>query len=674
MADNENIVRIQTNFTAGEFDPLLRARIDLDQYRAAAKTLTNVVCLPQGAVERRPGLQYIDTIPSAASPQNGTRLVSFEFSTTQQYVFLFVSNRLYIYKLGELVTNINGSGNDYLDLSSTGISSTNLSELYFSQSADTMIICQEDMNPVTITRGGSHSTWTLANLSFEYVPKYAFTISTSAGSTFASHTHLTPSAIEGTIRLTNKPTNGIFSAAESTYVDQYINIEPFGRVRIVKKISNDELEGFVEIPLASTEDIPVADWEFESGYEDVWSSTRGYPRSSTFHEGRLFFGGSKSRPATVWGSVVADFFNFDPGQQLADEAVEATLDTDEVNAINAIVSNRDLLVFTSGGEFFVPQGSLDPIEPTNIIFKVTTRTGSKALKPISTENATYFIQRQGNQLIEYVFQDTDVNYRSQNFSLFSSHLVDNPVDITHVNPTSTSRPHTIILVNQDGTIAAYPFIRYQNVISPSLWTTDGLFKTACSDFDEIYVVVKRNINGSDVYHLEKFDYDFTTDAATQFFGSTLPGSTTVSGLSYLEGETVDIIRDDLALNQQTVSSGNVTLDIVPTEYVEVGIPYTPLIETLPVETRLPNGNVQGFLKRITEVNLILNSTQNIKVDTEEVPFRNLEDLSLGTGIEFYTGIKTVQPLSGFTEESTLTITQTKPLFFTLLGVEYKVSI
>ena len=674
MADNENIVRIQTNFTAGEFDPLLRARIDLDQYRAAAKELTNVICLPQGAVQRRPGLQYIDTIPSAANPQNGVRLQSFEFSTEQQYVFLFVSDRLYIYKLGVLQTNINGSGNDYLDLSSTGISSTNLSELYFTQSADTMIICQEDMNPVTITRGASHTSWTVSNLTFEYIPKYAFTLSVTQGTSFASHTGLTPSAIEDTIRLVVKPTNNIFTQPESYYVDQYINARPYGRIRIVKKISNNELEGFVEIPLASTNDILAADWEFESGYEDAWSSSKGWPRSCTFHEGRLFFGGSKSRPATVWGSVVADFFNFDPGQQLADEAVEATLDTDEVNAINSIVSNRDLLVFTSGGEFFVPQGSLDPIEPTNIIFKVTTRTGSKAIKPVSTENATYFIQRQGNQLIEYIFQDTDVNYRSQNFSLLSSHLLDNPIDITHVNPTSTSRPHTLVLVNTDGTIAVYPFIRYQQVVSPSLWTTEGLFKSVCSDFDEIYTVVKRTINGSDVYHLEKFDYDYTTDAGIQFYAATLPSTTTVSGLTWLEGETVDVVRDDLALTQKTVSSGSITIDVVPTEYVEVGIPYTPVIETLPIETRLPNGNVQGFLKRITEVNLILNNTQSIKVDTEEVSFRNLEALSLGNGIEFYTGIKTVQPLSGFTQDSTLTITQTKPLFFTLLGLEYKVSI
>ena len=424
MADNENIVRIQTNFTAGEFDPLLRARIDLEQYRAAAKTLRNVVCLPTGGVERRPGLQYIDTIPSAANPQNGTRLVGFEFSTTQQYVFLFSNNRLFIYKLGELQQNINGSGNDYLDLSSTSISSTNLSELYFAQSADTLIICHEDMNPVTITRGASHTTWTVANMTFDFIPKYPFTISKSnpAGT-------VTASAVDGNIELTFSST-----VASSSYVNQYINAENgFGRARVTKFVSTTKVEAFVEVPFSNTNAIANGDWELESGYEDVWSSTRGYPRSCTFHEGRLYFGGSKSRPATVWGSIVGDFFNFNPGQQLADEALEATLDTDQVNAINAIVSNRDLLVFTTGGEFFVPQGSLDPIEPTNIIFKVTTRTGSKGVKPVSTENATYFIQRQGNQLIEYVFQDSDVNYRSQNFSLLSSHLLDNPVDLTHLH-------------------------------------------------------------------------------------------------------------------------------------------------------------------------------------------------------------------------------------------------
>ena len=55
MADSENITRIQTNFTSGEFDPLLRGRIDLDQYQTAASTLNNVSVLPQGIVQRRAG-------------------------------------------------------------------------------------------------------------------------------------------------------------------------------------------------------------------------------------------------------------------------------------------------------------------------------------------------------------------------------------------------------------------------------------------------------------------------------------------------------------------------------------------------------------------------------------------------------------------------------------------
>ena len=792
MADNENIVRIQSNFTAGEFDPLLRGRVDLEQYFAAADELTNFLCLPQGPIERRPGLEYIDTIPSAAAPQNGVRLVNFEFSTTQQYVFLFSNDRLFIYKLGVLQTNINGSGNDYLDLSSTGISSTNLSELYFSQSADTMIITQEDMNPVSITRGGNHTTWTAANISFGYNPQHGFSLTTTTGTSVLGHTNyfLEPSATEGTIRLTakssilNPPTTvAIFTSSDATYEKQYINIEPHGRVRILKKVSTSVLEGFVEVPLASTENIVGADFELESGYEDVFSSTRGFPRSSTFHEGRLFFGGTKSLPSTIFGSVVGDFFNFDPGQQLADEAIEATLNTDQVNAITAILSNRDLLIFTTGGEFFVPQGNLDPIQPTNIVFKSTTRVGAKQIKPLATENATYFIQRQGKQLREYLFADSDVNYKSINFSLFSSHLLNDPVDMTLRRQVNTNDSDKIIIINSDGTIACYPFLRDQKVVAPSLWNTAGSFLSTCVDFDEIYVVVKRpasnfasctitvtdyanisnnspiilqqpdgtestftavtgtagsgefvvetsnnatatnlktlidadpnfsasvstntvtvtravsgyenlTVTSSDPtrlavtqfslgaesnYYLEKFDEDFTTDSAKQY-SSTLGNAisnTTATGLNHIDGFNADIVRDDLALSKQTVASNQITLDAVPSSYVEVGIPYPVRLKTLPIETKLPNGNVQGFLKKITEVNLILHLSQTATVDGEQITFRNLTDLKLGSGIEFFTGIKTIQPVNGFTEETQLTITLDQPLFFFLLGLEYKVSI
>ena len=42
------IVQIQTNFASGEIDPLLRARVDLNQYQNGAERLENVLVQPQG--------------------------------------------------------------------------------------------------------------------------------------------------------------------------------------------------------------------------------------------------------------------------------------------------------------------------------------------------------------------------------------------------------------------------------------------------------------------------------------------------------------------------------------------------------------------------------------------------------------------------------------------------
>lgn len=40
-------VDIQTNFSTGELDPLLRARVDLQQYNNALEKATNVVVQPR---------------------------------------------------------------------------------------------------------------------------------------------------------------------------------------------------------------------------------------------------------------------------------------------------------------------------------------------------------------------------------------------------------------------------------------------------------------------------------------------------------------------------------------------------------------------------------------------------------------------------------------------------
>ena len=58
------IVTVQSNFTSGEVDPKLNARIDLQQYYNALDTAQNVTIQPQGGIKRRDGSEFISDIPT----------------------------------------------------------------------------------------------------------------------------------------------------------------------------------------------------------------------------------------------------------------------------------------------------------------------------------------------------------------------------------------------------------------------------------------------------------------------------------------------------------------------------------------------------------------------------------------------------------------------------------
>ena len=646
---------IQTNFTTGEVDPLLNSRIDINQYYNGLDKARNILIQPQGGAIRRPGLEYVSEIPSAANPSSGCRLVPFEFSTTQSYMLLFVNNRMYVYKDKDLVTNINGSGNDYL---TTTIASAYIPTMDYAQSADTLIVVHEDMAPVEITRGASDSSWTISNISFEYIPKYAFTLTTTSG----GHS-LTPSEVDGNITLSAG--GGSFSASD---VGQYVEAnDGLGRARITRFVASNEVEAIVEIPFFNTTAIASGSWFLESGYEDTWSSSKGWPRTVTFHQGRLYFGGSKSRPNTLFASRVARFFDFNPGETLDDDAIEATLATDSVNAITGMFAGRDLQIFTKGGEFFISQASLDPITPNNLVVSTATRRGSKeGIKPVGAESGTLFIQRAGKSLREFLFSDVELSYISNNISLLSSHLLRSPSDMALRKATSTDDGDLLLLVNStDGSLATYSILRGQNVIAPSLSTTDGDFVNVAVDVDTIYFVIKRTINSTTKYYVEAFNDDNTTDSNVLLSGGSLPGTTTVTGLSHLEGETVKVIVDDLMQTNKTVSSGQITLDSVPTSYVEIGLDFTPEIKTLPVELKLPSGNVLAQKKRILEATANMYLTQNLTLNGSDFLF---------TAGDFYTGLKRRKPILGYDRRGQLTFSQSQPLFFTLLGIEYKVSV
>jgi|APGre2960657373_1045057.scaffolds.fasta_scaffold03553_3 hypothetical protein len=654
-------VDFTTNFSTGELDPLLRARVDLQAYANALSKATNVLIQPQGGLRRRPGLKHIYELPntSTESAGNGVRMVSFQFSVDDSYMLVFTHNRMYVIKNGVVQTNINGSGNPYL---TTTIGSTIVDDMCWTQSADTLIVVHPDIQPVRITRT-SDTAWTSTTITFDSIPKYAFTLTT----TTPTSGHLTPSAVSGNVTLTSQ--NSAFSASS---VNQYINASPQGRARIVEYVSNTIVKAVVEYPFFNTSNIPQGSWEVESGYEDVWSSAKGWPRTVTFHEGRLYFGGSKSRPSTVWGSKIGLFFDFVPNESLDDDAVEATLDTNDLNVIIDIVSSRDFQVFTTGGEFYVPQQGTDPITPLTFTFKNVSRNGSKpGTRVQSVESGSVYIQRQGKSLNEFVFSDTQLTYITQRISLLAGHLLKSPQRIALRRASSTDESDLLLMTNtSDGSMAIFSIMRSQQITSPSEFTTDGEFIDVGVDVTQIYVVTKRVFNGTTRYFIEQFKDDLYTDCA--FVGASAGG--VGSGLPHI-GKSLNVITDGVPQSNETVSAGGaVTFDRESTTSYEVGLPITVYVKTMPVEIKLQTGSRVSFKKRIVEISAVLKDTQHMLMNDQPVITRTLDNPLLDLAVPTFTGIKRVNGVLGYRNEQAIEVAQNLPLKMNLLGLDYRVAV
>ena len=117
-----------SNFTAGELSPRLDGRNDLAKYASGCSTLENLIVYPHGSAARRPGTNFVAAVKDSTKK---TRLIPFEFSTTQTYMLEFGDQYIRFYKdNGQILS----SGSAYEI--STPYLEAELFDLKFAQSAD----------------------------------------------------------------------------------------------------------------------------------------------------------------------------------------------------------------------------------------------------------------------------------------------------------------------------------------------------------------------------------------------------------------------------------------------------------------------------------------------------------------------------------------------------------
>lgn len=386
---------LQGNFNTGEMSPLLYGRVDAERYKAGLAICLNYIPTIQGALTRRPGSYFVAAVKTSSK---STRLVSFEFSTTQAYVIEFGNQYFRFFKdegqialaatnitaitkasPGVVTSNAHGYSNgDRVVIAGVGgmVQLNNLEYIIAGVTANTYTLTDVLGNAINTTTFTTYNSGGTAEKIYEVASSYleadlfqlkftqsadvlyivhpdyaprklsrtghtSWTLTTITFldgpylSTNITATTLTPGAATGSgVTLTASATTGINGNAGFATTD-------VGRLI---RLQQGSVWGYVLITaFTSTTVVTVTVLNTLTNTNakavwrlGVWSDTTGYPATVTFHEDRLIFGGAPDSPQRIDGSKSGDYENFAPS------AIDGSIADD--NALSFTMNATDVNV------------------------------------------------------------------------------------------------------------------------------------------------------------------------------------------------------------------------------------------------------------------------------------------------------------------------------------------
>lgn len=206
------------------------------------------------------------------------------------------------------------------------------------------------------------------------------------------------------------------------------------------------------------------------------------------------------------------------------------------------------------------------------------------------------MQRSGRKLRSTAYDATSDSMIATDASILSEHITEGGI----VDMAYQQEPESVLwLVRADGQIATLTVDASQEVLAWSRQFTDGDYESIATIpngvADEVWVVVKRQINGESVRYIERFNADVYSHCCKQF--SSEQGQRVFTGLEHLEGKTVDVVADGAVMQRRQVVNGAINIERAAYKVV-VGLPYKTSVETLDIEIQGSTGTVQGSNKRV----------------------------------------------------------------------------
>jgi hypothetical protein len=397
-----------------------------------------------------------------------------------------------------------------------------------------------------------------------------------------------------------------------------------GIVRITDFSSATSVSAEVIVDLGGT--AATDDWS-----EGEWSSFRGYPTAVAFAEGRLTWSGKDG----FWASVSDDFESFDEEVVGDSGPIARTIGSGPVDRINWILALQRLILGAQGAEFSCKSSSLDePITPTTLSIKPASTQGSASVCAEKIDKVGIYIQRGGTRVMQIALED-DGEYGSSDLTQLCPEVTQPNVLRMAVQRQPDTRIHCI---RSDGVVAVAVFEKIENVLCWSLVETDGVVEDvvilpgAVGDSeDAVYYVVQRTINGSTKRCFERWALESECVGGTlnkqadSFFEYSGASTTTITGLSHLEGESVVVWGGGKDLGSYTVSGGQISGLTEAVTSAIVGLTYTAQWKSSKLAYSSSQGTALTQKKKIPYLGVIMQNThyQGLKYGAN---FSDLYDL------------------------------------------------
>lgn len=580
---------MQFSFNGGIVSSEMFGRFDQAKYQSGVAKCKNFYVELYGGLTYRAGFRYVHHYNKSLGIM---RLIPFVFSEEQAVVLAIRAGAVNFFADGGILLN---SSNQPLEVA-LPYAAEHLMQLRYAQSADVITITHPNYPPRKIIRMGA-TEWTTEVVSVGYGLN-------------------PPQNLQGTI---NKPNTTGYVEREYVYQVTAVNEENESAASARSPVLKNDLTLSGNTNTLTWEAVAGATrynvFKLRSGlasyigettelsFTDDYIETDGaitpplirdpfefYPTAVAYHGQRKVYGGGYKAPQWLRMSRTATDDNFSYHIPLQDtDSIQIRFAARDGNGVKHLVPINDLMVLTSGAVWKLSADGA--VTATSVSVNPQSYVGANDVTPVQVGGAAIFSSDQTGHVHEIsLSQGYNAFYQVMDLSIMCPHLFEG---MKIIDSALIRNPINIIyFVRGDGVLLSLTYEPQQQVWAWAEHETQGKFLSLAAIPEEDQTVLYALIERNGFHVVERLlmrqpinmQNQCFLDSSYNYEGEAVK---TLTGLDWLEGQTVSVFADGGVKPPVVVTDGQIKLER-DLSNIWVGLNYEGAVETLPLYSQDTN--------------------------------------------------------------------------------------